>query len=1385
MPDNKSSFPWPRYWFPEGSSDYATFVQSGYLTLPSPEHSHYYPVVPSQLSDLTQIPVLILLGEPGYGKSQALTEEHNRLNSEQADDLVIFCDLKTFGPGDQQSLQHQLLDEEKFKLVEQGQRLWILLDGLDECTLHTPADWLIREFINKIDNPERIFVRITCRASSWPQLLEKSFLERWSSVTNAPVKMWRLCPLREEDVSTAAQLSQINETEFLSAIAERNVEELAALPVTLLFMLKLFQQNQLPRQRTDIFEKGLNLLCEDSPERRKAQKKSQVPADTRFLAAAKMALGYILQGCNGIWHGPRVDCPQGLFTAREICGTENYNDIQHTLDELAISETLELTGVFARLNLHRFQFASRTFAEFLAAWYISKSKVPTPQKLKLLLHPDSQRLIPDLHETAAWFAALDADFRTWLVNNEPEAALESDFATLAQADLPALVDGLLQLAVEEQRQSYSWKKLTKLNYPVIESKLSGLIVDGTVPIISRALAIRIAAACKSQSLGTKLADLALNDREDFELRKLAMSCIARIDDNSKTRLIPLAESDHDFSLKALALSVLGPRLMGAEAFFRQISPAYLETASSELRYIVYEDSFLGVLDANDLISGLKWITQHAPIGHDQFTSNRLKSRLLAKAFDNLNTEGVVQALVDAIKALRQNYEYLFDGLERNHPQNFFDNTVNRRIVLTELIKKVDASDVWKFFSLNCFREEDCSWLFHQLDNTSLESERHVIAVIIDHFIRRYENRDAVEEVLRRAGLDVDNPDQILAKHLAWLIYPMSLTDEETIRAKTQYWENKTLMAELNQPRQAQTLPNPPEFYINTHLAACEAGDFNRWANLVTSLALDEDGSQVFEHDPDSLPGWQMADDTRRSRIAEVAINYLESSEPPDDEILLQNSRTLAQAACGLAVAIVADTNNLQRLSNENLSRWCLVVVTHFFEHKTQQRVFRKLRSIVPEAFDIAVVKRADQEAKAGNVHILNSCEGIWHPSFLQHLAVSRLNSLAWPFYSRLRLAELLIHNNVNGVIEQLINWVGNDSDSSNRCAVAKTLFLNALTQTWPILQKILTDEIELAQKVILAVADSAWRTTSIYSKLDVEQLGWLYDRIRSLFPPSEDPPTPNGVFTPYPRLEVVQFRDSIVGWLVGLATPAAIKELDRICEVYPESSWLIRAKADACKNLWRQERTQLSFAESIRLLTDANASVVINSRQLMIVVEEALQRFAHEAQHGSPPLVTFLWDEKQSKPFSEQRLSDFLKFYLDREWRGGRIIINREVEIRNLHDFGIGERTDLLVQAISPDGNAYQPHPCVVIEVKPNNKAKPEKDIPDQLVGKYLDNESRTCGIYLVGWFGKSRYTIESLRESANQYAVDNTTDKIKVNSLILDLSHPLQTGKEPHQAIG
>lgn len=1267
-----------------------------------------------------------------------------------------------------------MLDSDTFKLVEQGRSLWILLDSFDECTLPAPGHWLIRNFINRVNNPERVFVRITCRPSHWPEVLENAFSERWRSVAESPVESWRLCPLRQDDIRIAANLSQIDAEGFLNTVTERNVEQLAALPVTLQFMLRLFQENRLPKLRTEIFEQGLELLCEDSPERQITGVKSQIPASDRFRIATRIALGYVLQGCNNIWLGPRVQCPVELFDAKQVTS----KDIDYGLSDDAVSETLELTGVFSRLDGKQFQFASRTFAEFLAAWYIAKSPVPTEQKLKVLLHPDSQRLIPDLHETAAWLAALDANFLTWLVNHEPEAALEADFATLAQADLPALVDGMLRLATEEQRPSYDWQRLAKLQYPGLENKLSGVIADSSAPFAARALAIRILNACELQSLGTELAELALNDREAIELRELATSRIANMDEAAKKRLIPLAESVSDLSLKAKALSVIGPGLMGFEAFFNQISPAYLETSPHDLRFIFDEDSFLDELKVDGLIVGLNWITKHAPIGYDSYTSNRLKSRLLVRAFDHLKEAGMVAAIVRTMKTLRSQYESFFDGLDQSDPQNPFDDADKRHIILTELISQIDLQSIneWIFSHERCIRQEDCKWLFQQYDQEQSEEKRRFIAKTINQLIQIDGNREAVEEVLGRAGLEVRNPDPILTEYMAWLIYPMDLFNQAIIDSRKQYFEWQDLTRNNEQRKQAKSLPNPPNYYIQIELEACEAGVFNHWLNLIVSLALEVDGSQQFPHDPDSLLGWQNADDTLRHRIAEVALNYLKNAETPDETILLENSRTIAQAAWGLAIAILVDTDNLHRLSVEDLSRWCLAAVTHFFESKTQQRVFRTLRPLIVDAFDDAVLKKIDKEAESGSLHLLHSCREIWHPGFLQLLADTRLNTPNWPFDSRLRLAEFLIQNNLNNITEQLVDWLSHDPDTANRCSAAIALFKYAPVQAWANIQRLLNEEEELAREVILAVAYSGGYSDAIYSDLDAGQLGWLYDRLRDLFSPAEDPLIPDQVYSPTRRHDVSRFRDGMIGRLKNLATPDAIKELDRICEAYPDSSWLIRAKADACKNLWRQERTRLSFAESIWLLSDADVSVVRNSRELMNVVEEALQRFAHEAQHGSPPLVTFLWDEKQSKPFSEQRLSDFLKFYLEREWRGGQLIINREVEIRNLHDFGIGERTDLFIQAVSPDGNAHQPNPCVVIEVKPDNKAKPEKDIPDQLVGKYLDGESRTYGIYMVGWFGKSRRTISELSEKADQCALENTRDKIKVNSIVLNLCHPLST---------
>lgn len=111
-----------------------------------------------------------------------------------------------------------------------------------------------------------------------------------------------------------------------------------------------------------------------------------------------------------------------------------------------------------------------------------------------------------------------------------------------------------------------------------------------------------------------------------------------------------------------------------------------------------------------------------------------------------------------------------------------------------------------------------------------------------------------------------------------------------------------------------------------------------------------------------------------------------------------------------------------------------------------------------------------------------------------------------------------------------------------------------------------------------------------------------------------------------------------------------------------------------------------------------------------------------------------------------------------------------------MRDQGIGERADLLIQAVSPDGNATECQPVVVIEVKCDANLKDE-DIPEQLVRKYLDGKSRNCGIYLVGWFGLGKkLSLKNCRERATQIASENSLNGIRVSARVIDLTHRLHS---------
>lgn len=68
----KKIFPWKRFWCP--SEGKIQLDGSGYLFDPEEEYAKYHDLDVVSFAEIENVPCLILLGEPGIGKTQAIRE---------------------------------------------------------------------------------------------------------------------------------------------------------------------------------------------------------------------------------------------------------------------------------------------------------------------------------------------------------------------------------------------------------------------------------------------------------------------------------------------------------------------------------------------------------------------------------------------------------------------------------------------------------------------------------------------------------------------------------------------------------------------------------------------------------------------------------------------------------------------------------------------------------------------------------------------------------------------------------------------------------------------------------------------------------------------------------------------------------------------------------------------------------------------------------------------------------------------------------------------------------------------------------------------------------------------------------------------------------------
>ena len=172
-----SSYDWKRFWCPRDGS--INLTDRGYLADPDGPYGNYSNSSLRSFGEVSELPCLALLGEPGIGKTSTMQVERAVIN-----DIILaeggktlWLDLRSCGSEDR--LVNKLFESQEFKLwVEGDYRLHLFLDSLDECLLRvdTVAALLVDELRNY--PVERLSLRIGCRTAEWPTTLLENGLKQ-------------------------------------------------------------------------------------------------------------------------------------------------------------------------------------------------------------------------------------------------------------------------------------------------------------------------------------------------------------------------------------------------------------------------------------------------------------------------------------------------------------------------------------------------------------------------------------------------------------------------------------------------------------------------------------------------------------------------------------------------------------------------------------------------------------------------------------------------------------------------------------------------------------------------------------------------------------------------------------------------------------------------------------------------------------------------------------------------------------------------------------------------------------------------------------------------------------------------------------------------------
>jgi hypothetical protein len=1385
-------FDWKRFWCPRGES--IDLSDRGFLSDPEDKWGKYDNPDLVTFERLADLPCAVLLGEPGIGKSWTLRADSPEVQGSLGPSAKLMClDLRSFG--DERRLIDSLFHSDELESWRKGDWfLHVFLDSLDECLLRIDnvatllADELPKQPV------QRMRLRIACRTAPWPTVLENALTGLFGAC-----KPYEMVPLRRIDVQRAAEQSGIIDSNaFLARIDALDVSSLAIKPVTLKFLISTYlRDGDFPKNHIELYEKGCRILCEEPNEsRRGSGRRGRLSPDERLAVASRIAAVTQLGKRFAVYTGSEAEGvpPEDVFI------NDLSRGVERAIDEIPVSmdalwEVLD-TGLFSSRGPNRIGWAHQTYAEFLTARYCKRRNMPIEQTRSLIFHPSDQgrRLIPQLHEVAAWMSAVDPEILKVVANSDPEALLGAAAAGLSDDQRYLVVDSMLKQASEGRTLHLRWGLFwlyRKVKHPQLANQLRPYLRDGSKLLGARHVAVSIARACQVEELGPELADVALGVLADAGLRNSAAAAAAALGSRElRARLRPLAfgeaGEDPDDELKGSGLMALWPDLITASELFSLLIPPKNRQLSGTYSRFLY-DHVIEKTAVRDIPVALDWLSKQQHRQHLIGPMDRLMDRIVQLAWDNIGEPEVPSCLATAIVSRLRLYDSIISGDEgRVFAKKVNADHKGRRKLLMALLPLLNANGASRLYisNVSLVTPSDFGWMIDRV----LRAETEEAALVDARLVRfAFDPRDAKA---REKLWSACQTNAILKAECGDFFGPVTLDSEEA----------KMLREQLRQDKEWKTpkllTPTPSEL-VESGLQKIEAGNMSSWVQLTLDLTLEPTSRNYGDDLGPNLtetPGWKEADGVTRNRILDAAVRYVQEGDPQNEQWF--RTQSISYSAIGgfraLALLLVLEDPRLAALSKEVWRKWVPILFRHLYSEKDelqlQSRLLRQAHVLLPEEIVNRIIELIDSEnERNGHLFLAREMDVCWDER-LGNALVEKSRSPALQPQILSSILEFLLQRAFPGARESAESRIdaglsGSDAEQARAVAAAQTLIRNTADAGWAKVWPILKEKKPIGREIVEGVSYGHGSGTNFITRLSESELGELYLWMVEVYPYAE---RKLGFGAVGPGDTAVMLRDGVLEHLKKTGTFAACDAIRDVMAKLPQYNWmrhhLEEAESLARANTWRPVSTR----EFLQLALDRDKRFVDTGSQLMETILESLNRL-NSKLHGELPAAQDLWNtgKDDSSPKDEQDVADYVARYMGEDLCDRGIIVNREVQIRKGIGGGTGQRTDIHVDAVVPGGReGTYDRIYAIVEVKGNWNAELRSAMETQLRDRYLKENRCRNGLYLVAWFlcakwneadarkkKCSRMPLAEAQEFFLQQAHALSTDGNYIRSYVLDVT--------------